>query len=93
MRTSCRALYLHYLLFMGLASSPKARANIQKANKPMSMSVTQKLIRLALVDLCHEKMTAMHGTWYTLDAIHELLYTRSDVDDETLWTKESQQVS
>jgi hypothetical protein len=41
---------------MGLASSPKARANIQKA-KPIGMSVTRKLSQLALVvDLLDDKM-------------------------------------
>jgi hypothetical protein len=45
------------------------------------MPFTQKLIRLALVDLRDNKMTT-NDKWLTLDAICKLIYsTRFDFDD------------
>jgi hypothetical protein len=65
--------------FMLYCSSPTGRANIKKT-KPTSTSVPRKLIRLALVDLHHNK-TATNDRWLTLEAIRKLIYSRFDFND------------
>jgi hypothetical protein len=47
-----------------------------------NMAVTQKLIQLALVNLVWDDKTTTNDKWLTLDAIHKLVYTRFNFDDD-----------
>jgi hypothetical protein len=85
-KTSHWVLYLRLVLvgpdfFILYCASPTARENIKKS-KPISMSVTRKLIRSGLVDLHHAmKATATNDKWLTLEAIRKLIYSRFDFND------------
>jgi hypothetical protein len=62
--------------FLLYPSSPSAKVNIKKA-RPTSMSVPRKVIGLALVYLHHDETTT-NDKWWTLGAIHKLIYARFD---------------